>query len=385
MKIKVKPEDFIVEEIISLKPSKKGPYTLLKLQKQYWNTLDVINLISRRLKIPKNLFFRAGLKDRYSSSTQYLSFKGEFKEKIVEKNFKLFPVGKIPRPVLPDVLLGNRFSITLRSLEENEIKKINSNYQAIIEYGFPNYFDTQRFGSARHGKGFFAKLIMHQHYNGALKTLLCYPTKEEGKSIKLFKRCCAQHWGDLSPCYNLVPREYKEIVDYLIAHPADYKGAIKKIDREMLNIYLLAYQSFIFNQVLCLVIKDSGTDTFEVPYSFGKFLFYRHLNKKNKEFLENVSIPLINEKVKMGGYIGEKIRYVLSEEGLVLRNFKLSKLRLRGVRFKLFMRPAIVFPGDFKIGKVENDELYRGKWQLTTQFILPPGTYATILIKRLVS
>ena len=195
MKIKVKPEDFVVRELINLPISKNGNYTILKLEKRHWNTLDVIDWVARMLAVPKTLFSRAGLKDRYSLSTQYLSFKGDFKKTIKEKNFTLTPISKTDQPVSPYLLIGNSFSITLRCLTSNETEKIFKNHEEIRDFGIPNYFDEQRFGSARHGKGFFAKKLMLEHYKGALKLLLCYPDREDKKQTKVFKNLCRENWG----------------------------------------------------------------------------------------------------------------------------------------------------------------------------------------------
>jgi hypothetical protein len=61
----------------------------------------------------------------------------------------------------------------------------------------------------------------------------------------------------------------------------------------------------------------------------------------------------------------------------------LQKMRLRGVRFKPFERHAIVFPKGLALTKPLPDELYKKKFRCTLTCVLPPGTYATILIKRL--
>ena len=65
------------------------------------------------------------------------------------------------------------------------------------------------------------------------------------------------------------------------------------------------------------------------------------------------------------------------------RNMTLQKMRLRGVRFKPFERRAIVFPEDFSVSEPEPDERYPKKRKCLVRCVLPPGTYATILIKRL--
>ncbi|HEX7319505.1 MAG TPA: tRNA pseudouridine(13) synthase TruD [bacterium] len=381
MKLKVCPEDFIVEEVIDLPLSQQGPYTIIKLRKQYWNTLDVIDYAARRLSVARNRFERAGLKDRYSLSTQYLSFKGKFPGIIADNNFSLTPVGYAMEPVSPAKLVANKFTIVLRDLNDHESVKAADNCALVKTWGIPNYFDEQRFGSARHHQGFFAKKLVQEHYKGALKLLLCYPYKEDGAAIKRFKKCCLDSWGVWERCAEQAPREYRGIMNFLLSHPKDYREAIKCIDRELLKLYLLAYQSYIFNQALYLLIRDGSSGTREVAYSVGTFLFYGEL--KDIGSLREVELPMVNEKTKLAGSPGDKVKEVLAEEGIELKKFALRKMRFRGVRFKPFMRKVLVFPGDLNIEPEQPDDRYPGKKKIKLEFSLPSGSYATMVVKRL--
>ena len=381
MKLKVCPEDFIVEEVINLPLSRQGPYTILKLRKQYWNTLDVIDYAARRLSVARNRFERAGLKDRYSLSTQYLSFKGKFPGEIADNNFKLTPIGYAMEPVSPAKLVANKFTIVLRDFAEHESAKIADNFTSVKTWGVPNYFDEQRFGSARHHQGFFAKKLIQEHYKGALKLILCYSYKEDGPAHKRFKKSCLDSWGAWERCAEQVPREYRKIMDHLLSRPKDYREAIKCIDRELLNLYLLAYQSYIFNRALYLLIQEHGIDSHEVPYIAGSFLFYSKL--KDIDALRVIEMPMVNEKTKLSGSVGANIKEVLREEGIELKQFSLGKMRFRGVRFKPFLRKALLFPGDLNIEPEQPDDRYPGKKKIKLEFSLPPGSYATIVIKRL--
>jgi tRNA pseudouridine13 synthase len=381
MKIKVKPEDFVVEELIDIPLIKNGAYTILQLKKRYWNTLDVIDSIARKLRVPKKLFSRAGLKDRYSLSTQYLSFRGDIKHTIREKNFTLTPIGKTQRAISPLCLIGNRFSITLRSLETRDIETILKNYSDVKAFGIPNYFDEQRFGSARHRKGFFAKELMLKHYNGALRLLLCYPYKEDSRVLKRFKNCCQQHWKKWIVCLPLATQQVRGIIDHLVAQPKDYRGAIKEIDKDMLNLYLLAYQSYLFNQTLSLFVEHYGNGLTHLPYSMGNFVFYR--NVEDFQTLYDLTLPMINEKTSLQGITGKVIRSILRQEGIAQKNFALQKMRFRGVRFKHFLRQAIVVPQHFHLERPQDDDVYKCKKKIRLTFTLPPGSYATLLIKRL--
>lgn len=380
-KIKVSPEDFVVDELIDLPLRKKGTYTILELKKRYWNTLDVIGFVARKMHVPRTLFSRAGLKDRYSLSTQYLSFKGNIEHTLKEEHFTLTPIGMSNVPVSPRILKGNSFSITLRNMTDKEAARTEVNAKDIITYGFPNYFDEQRFGSARHRQGFIAKKLIHQHYNGALKLLLCHPYKEDGARERRFKRYCMNHWRNWQGCLNIAPPFYRPIIEHLIGHSKDFKGAIKKIDRDFLNLYLLAYQSFLFNEVLLRVVRKSGVRNVKMKYSQGEFVFYRTL--RSTQDIRTLRIPMINEKTTLRGDIGRIINSVLEKENITLRGMALQKMRLRGVRFKPFERAATVFPTDFTVTKPQPDDIYKDRNQCRVKCILPPGTYATILVKRL--
>jgi tRNA pseudouridine13 synthase len=380
-KIKVRPEDFIVDELLELPLHKKGDYTILKLRKEYWNTLDVIDFVARKMHVKRTRFARAGLKDRYSLSTQYLSFKGNVEQRIKEEHFTLTPIGKSNVPVQPRMLQGNSFNITLRNMTDAEVERSRVNTQDIFTYGFPNYFDEQRFGSARHRQGFIAKRLIHEHYKGALKLLLAYPYKEDGSRERRFKRYCMNHWRDWQGCLNLAPPFYRPIIEHLIKSPKDFKGAIKEIDREFLNLYLLAYQSFLFNEVLMRVVKKYGVGKIKKKYSQGELIFYKRL--RSTQNVQNLRIPMINEKTKPAGAVGPFIKTVLKKEDITLKGMAMRKMRLRGVRFKPFERAAIVVPADLVVTKPQPDEIYRHRYQSQVKCVLPPGTYATILIKRL--
>lgn len=381
MKIKVKPEDFIVEEIPEIPLNDEGEFTILRLTKRNWNTLDVINFISNKYRLNKDLFSRAGLKDRYSLSIQYLSYKGDIKKNIKEKNFTLEIVGKSSIPLNLNFIKGNRFIITIREIEEKDCENIEINYQDVKNFGFPNYYDEQRFGSASHKKGFFGKYLLLGHYNGAIKSLF-YKYSGDSKEIKKFKDICIEKWGNWDELKKIAPSDYKRLFDYLSEHKKDFKNAVKILDKEILNLYLLTYQSLIFNETVNEIIKDHGEEISEFTYNMGKFLFYKRL--KDFESLKELMIPIVNDKTILNGYVGEKIKDILKKEGIEQKMFSLSKLRLRGVRFKTFLRSFIVFPKDFNFS-FHKDELYRMKKKSIIEFVLPSGSYATILIKKLLN
>jgi len=381
MKLKVRPEDFVVEERIRLTIHSQGRYTVMKLTKSSWNTLDAIDHLARKLGISRNLISRAGLKDRYALTTQYLSYRGNLARGFEEKNLKLEILGKSDQPVSPIVLEGNRFAVTLRSLDRAETEKIPRHHDEVKAGGLPNYFDDQRFGSAWHKQGFIARALALGHYQGALKLLLCHSYADEARPAKDFKKFCRDHWGRWDEIFLKSPREYQKLIAFLVQNPKDLKRAVKQLDREMLNLYLLAYQSYIFNETLAILIREHGRELAEVAYSVGNMVFYRSFDDPDR--FRDLALPMVNEKTRLTGPAAAAVETVLAKEGVRLKDFALGKMRFRGVRFKPFLRRAIVFPEAFSIHDPAPDDLYPGKEKMRIEFTMPAGSYATVLIKRL--
>jgi tRNA pseudouridine13 synthase len=219
------------------------------------------------------------------------------------------------------------------------------------------------------------------HYKGSLQLILATPFKEDSQQDKQFKYFCREHWGQWADCLQHAPPAYRRMVRALAQNGRDLKGAIKTISREMLNLHLLAYQSFIFNQVLKKYVAQHGINTITVPYSVGSFVFYRKLT--DVVAMRRCTIPMVNEKVSLCGETGSMIQSILKEEGITPRDFSLRTMRFRGVRFKPFSRSAIIFPQRFRYGTPVSDELYVKKRKMRISFTLPPGSYATLLIRRL--
>jgi len=380
VKIKVRVNDFYVEERINLAPQKKGKFALYRLEKRFWNTLDLLRYLQRRYKFQR--FQRLGLKDRYSHSIQYLANPLVFKEPITEKNFSLQFLGFIDKPLRNENLLGNSFKITLRDLPKAEGERLIRNFAEIKKDGFPNFYDEQRMGQARHKEGFLVKSLIFKHYEDALKLYLATPSPYDESRVRKFKRFLKENWGKWEEGLSLSPQEYKPVLKHLSERKRDFKGAVKKIPRDLLELFINAYQAYIWNETLNLFLKNLGLDLYPLPYRFGELLFYRHLPEKSRAYLLNCSIPSPAPKSQFPPEVRLIMEDVLKREDLTIDKLKL-RLKLRGIYFKPFERKAICLPSEMAISELKEDELYSNKFKLEVSFFLPPGSYATVLIKRL--
>ncbi|MEO0081190.1 MAG: tRNA pseudouridine(13) synthase TruD [candidate division WOR-3 bacterium] len=381
MKLKCRPEDFVVEEKVRLRLKRRGAYSIYRLVKRCWNTLDVIRELEARHRLHR--IGRAGLKDRYSLSVQYISAPGQGPKSVATENYRLTLIGMSDKPVSRDLALGNRFAITLRSLSENEVETVRAAVPRVRQDGVPNYYDDQRFGSARHGLGFIGRKLIDGHFNGALKLLLATPSAADDSRTRRTKQYLAEHWGDWNRCLEAAPEDARLALRHLSKHRSDFKTAVKLLPRGLLELFINAYQSYLWNETLAGLLARLRIPARKVEYSVGALLFYERLAPDKLSYLRRLLIPALAPSTKFrSDRVASVAAEVLDREGLELGRLR-PKVRLGGLYFKPYERAAIVVPSELELSEPRPDDMYPGRYKMELRFFLPPGSYATVVLKRL--
>lgn len=371
MKLRQKPDDFIVEEIASKELKEKGKIAIYDVTKTNLTTPFAAKILARYLGlVSKNVKF-AGLKDRHAKTRQYFSAgttrakAGNFREKNIISKL----VGFSGEELKTGDLIGNKFKIVVR-----DVKKIFKNKDIEI----PNYFDSQRFGSLKGSSDFIARDIIKNNYESALKKVLTATNRHQKSNLRDLKKFISPNWGNWKACLqkaeNLKLRETIEeaILSHLIRTNNDYKGAFNLITKSLRDLYFSAYQSYIWNECVKLLVKENSSESFQVKYEAGRLLFPKTWKNKLKfDKLEMVSPDLKVDEEKM-----KIISMVLRREGL-----KLEDLRIEDYFFKAHEREILIKPKNFSISELENDEVNAGKKKVTISFELSKGSYATIILK----
>jgi tRNA pseudouridine13 synthase len=149
-KIKLEPEDFIVEEILGFAPSGEGEHLFLHIRKRGENTDYLARQIAKYAGLPKMAVSYAGLKDRHAIATQWFSVHIPGKREIdwsgLESNaVSVLQARRHNRKLKKGALQGNRFTITVRGLQ-GERELLEARLASLKAQGAPNYFGPQRFG-----------------------------------------------------------------------------------------------------------------------------------------------------------------------------------------------------------------------------------------------
>jgi tRNA pseudouridine13 synthase len=276
--IKQLPEDFIVKEIADLKIDPSGRYCYYLLKKRDYSTVKAVEIVAEKLGINRKFVNFAGNKDRVAVTEQYISVQDGPKANFTIGDIELKYVGRGQERINLGDLAGNHFEITVRNLNDKEIKSIKKETARI-----PNYFDDQRFGKNKDNHVVGKHIIKRQ-----------------------FKLAC-EH----------IP----ETDEWLKKKPNDYIGALRSIDKSILRMYIHSYQSYLWNKIAGTMIK--GKKNIKIPIiGFETEIIDPQLAKAYENLLRE-------EKITRREFILKEMPELTSEGGerdlfIEVKNFKIG-------------------------------------------------------------
>ena len=388
MKLKCRPEDFRVEELRLPPPGGEGPgrYTLYRLNKRDLGTIEAVELICRRWNLAGRRVSYAGLKDRHASTLQYLTILDGPARALTDRRFELEPAGSSDHPYTSRDLRGNRFELILRALTRDEREGALEGAGAIAGCGLPNYFDDQRFGSIGVSGDFIAAAWLRGDHERALDLALAEPNPSDRAAIKAQKALLRTYWGRWPEAKARLPRSStRSIVTYLVDHPTDFRGAFARLRRELRTLYFSAFQSHLWNRILGRWLEDGLRPDQWVPVKLkaGTFPFPRRMDPEQVQELLRTPFPLPSARsAPPSGRLGEVIRGTLEDFRLTWSDLRVK--HLKDVFFSKGTRAGLVFPENLQATPLD-DELHPGRHALRLTFDLPKGSYATILVKRIMT
>lgn len=384
MKLKQRPEDFCVEELTTAGGGDSGEFAFYRLDKTGWTTPDALAAVRRRWQIDQRRLSYGGLKDRHAVTSQFLTiFRGP-KRNLSHERITLTYLGQRAEPYTAQDIAANRFAVTLRAMSDTEVSRARVALAEVADCGLPNYFDDQRFGSVGDPPAFVAREMVLGRFEGALKLALAAPYEFDRAEAKREKATLRAHWGDWASLKAKLPKGHaRSLVDYLVTHPADFKGAVARLRPELQGLYLAAYQSFLWNRMLAAWLTNTlGTENLAaVELKLGRVPVPVSIPAEKRAGWELLSLPLPSARVKPepGAAWAEIAGEVLKAEGLTL-----AELKVKGLQKPFFSkgdRAACVRPANLSHAD-EPDDLNAGRRKLTLRFDLPRGSYATMLVKR---
>jgi tRNA pseudouridine13 synthase len=416
-------DDFVVEEVLvdGSKASVNGDvpsrvlgsslqkqrFLLCVLVKRNWDTFIAVKNIAKFLGIDQARVQFAGIKDAKAVTAQHFTLENILREavgKIDIKEISVRPVGYVREMLSLFYLLGNNFTITIKSINGSEATVKESILQTINELegigGIPNFFGHQRFGTTRPITHLVGKAIIQGDFEQAAMLFLANPSvnehpvsrqaRQELDSTKNFKHAQENFPKQL--------RFERIMLNYLAENSGDFVGAFQCLPIKLQALFVQAHQSYLFNRFLSERVKYDlplnevlvgdyvvGVERSGLPLtSVAKVATAENLSEVNNQVKVGrlrLALPIFGVKQKLsGGIMGKIENEVLEQEGLETTNLSFNVLSRTGGKGGL--RTTVTPIRDFKLQSISSNDAGDGV-QATVSFMLLRGSYATVVLREI--
>jgi tRNA pseudouridine13 synthase len=290
---------------------------------------------------------------------------------------------RIPKSIVPGALKGNRFTIIVRevALSFKEVQRRVQQIQQEIGQaeGVLNFFGPQRFGIMRPNTHLVGKQIVQGNFQEAVRILLNYPVSTNSKY-------------ESSEIEVLLPGTYERAIGhYLNKHPEKFKESFQVLPKDLVRLYVHAYQSFIFNQVIServnrgISLVEPKIGDFTIAQS-GEIHTTRmvtedtqpQIKQEVKKGKRTLVVPIIGydfEDISLEGTMGEIINSILKAENITPSDFRIQEMPI--VSSRGTFRPLLVTPSNLQLDVISGNE----GTAVRVRFDLPKGSYASVILR----
>ncbi len=343
-------EDFYVEEIPEMLPTGEGPNVWIWIEKLGRTTLDVVLDIARDLHIDRKRMGFAGMKDKKALTRQWICIANidseeQFKQvenlDIYKTDFLEITRGR--KKLRMGQLKGNKFKILIRDLDDIEKSAdiANEVLKELEVTGVPNYYGWQRFGKPRTNTHLVGEALIQNDLAEAVRRYIGNPSEDESLENQQARQ--AYDDGDLEKSLELMGkgmRYEKMMVRQLIKDSKKgelddkaYMNAIHALPKPLQRMFVHAYQSYLFNDVVSRRV-EMGINKFiegDIIIDNGEHIVRDKTSGQYQELIDsfeaNPTVPLYGTKVPFaGGEVGEMEKSVLKSYGLEKSDFEVPKM-----------------------------------------------------------
>jgi tRNA pseudouridine13 synthase len=148
-RIRVEPEDFVVDELPLYPPAGEGGHTFVRVEKRGRDTEEVARALARAAGAASRDVGYAGRKDRHALTRQWLSVPGLDPERALALELpgaRVLEAARHPHKLRTGQLRGNAFAIAVREVDDAAAARAQARLAELARSGLPNRFGGQRFG-----------------------------------------------------------------------------------------------------------------------------------------------------------------------------------------------------------------------------------------------
>ena len=341
-------------------------------------------------------------------TAQHITIEGASPEQVQRihvKDIEIRPLGYLHNRLSAYYLLGNSFHIQIRAVNhpkpviKKRITKTVEELKAIG--GIPNFFGHQRFGTTRPITHLVGKAIIKKHLEKAGMLFLAKPSPYEHPSSRQARKQL-RTTKDFERALKEFPRQLRyerSMLRHLVKRPDDFAGAFRALPFKLQEMFVQAYESYLFNKFLSrrialgmpLNMAEVGDYAVAVERSGLPIpTIHKTVTLEERTEINNsmqagklrIAIPLIGFKQHPSqGVQGEIEKRILEEEDVSPRDFRIPTMPELSTKGGL--RAAITPINNFSADEISPDANTPRGHEVAAKFMLYRGSYATILLREL--
>ena len=378
-RIKQHVEDFQVDEIPLYEACGQGTHAYFRIRKRGIPTPTAVTRLARYMGVSPSHIGVAGMKDAQALTTQMLSLEHCDERKLLhyhDPQMQVLDVSRHGNKLRPGHLAGNRFTIRVRGVGTAQLPAAQAVLDVLRQRGVPNFFGAQRFG-ARTDTAALGEALVKGDLKEFVARYLGRAQPTDPPDCKAARD--AFDAGFLDRAVKRWPRHYTSERHALLAYKrSDGRPGpvIAAVDKRMKRLYVSAFQSELFNEVLARrmatldrVLKGDLAQKFDTG---GIFTVDDEAVEQPRadRFEISPTGPIIGYRCHLAdGEPGVIERQIVESHHVDLEAFRRfdSKGTRRALRFAI--RDLAV--------RADSDPLSEF---IELSFVLPSGCYATVLL-----
>jgi tRNA pseudouridine13 synthase len=417
---KARWEDFVVAEIPAVEPSGHGDHTWLEIEKEGLTTAVAASDLARALGVRPSSVGYAGLKDTRAVARQWLSMEHVAPDRALAVSLprlRVLRAARHPRKLRRGWHAGNRFVIRLRDVAVVDdagaaprapaadlatpastalpVDVARAVLAVLERRGVPNYYGPQRFGY-RGDTWRVGRALARGAWGEAASWIAGRPilpgddavdpaagVHPDGADVARARALFDEgRYGESASAW---PRGFGHCVRLAAAMDrtgGDAARSLEAVGKGMLRLYASSYQSWLFNRVLARRVDH-------LDQVVAGDLAWKHDTEalflvedpaaeaaRAASFEISATGPLVGRRMREpGGAVG-----ALEAEVLAAAGFRAAELESRALRPLTGRRRPLRFRlTDVAVADGADDD---GPY-LELRFALPPGCYATAVLREL--
>lgn len=383
--IKRRYEDFEVDELPLYEPCGEGEHVYVRFEKAGLATMRAVNDLARALGLPRHAIGVAGLKDARAVSRQTVSIERVDPDRVRAleiPRIRILSVSRHRNKLRIGHLRGNRFRIRLRETSLDRVGDVRRVMDILARRGVPNYFGSQRFGG-RGDTWRIGQALLDDDFQTAVELIAGRPGPADSGAVLKGRQLFAQgRFDDAARAWPYGFREPQRVCRVMAKTRGNARRAILSLEKRMLEFYVSAWQSWLFNEVLAERIDElDRISDGDLAFKHDNGAIFRVENAASEQpradrFEISPTGPLFGHRMtRPGGHADGIEQGVIQRHGRAVDELPRTGLfRCNGGRRPLRFRPEepLVDVGADDAGPY-----------IELQFTLPAGCYATSVLREI--